>query len=159
MKRLFLLPVLLLFFFLRTNAQNSRWMYLSSDKDETLMIDTAKNDIKQFKTYEGHNNVVLIWIKGLKNKVDKEGSSIESSLMHIAIDTTTSELGSKSITLYRGDSVVQSQNYSIITWQDVLPGSNGEVFVEYCRALNRHDLMLKYILAAGLHDIEAPKKN
>jgi len=131
-------------------------MFLSKSKDKTYLVDTSKNDIKQFTTYKGHNNVVLLWIKTLQNRVDKDGSFIEFAVMHIAIDTAMSEIGSKSIAVYRDDNVIQSQNFDVVTWEDVLPGSNGEAFVSFCRALHNHKLMLGYLLEAYLHDLEAP---
>jgi hypothetical protein len=158
MKRLLLLSVFL-FFFVKTNAQNGRWMYLLTNQGVTLMVDTLKNDTKQFDNYEAHDHVVLIWVKTVQKRSTKKGSFIESALVHYAVDTTTNQIEIKSGALYHNNTPIPSENYNYFTWEDVIPESGGDILIAYCRAVNNQPLMQKFILNASLHDRKAaPQK-
>jgi hypothetical protein len=151
MKQLLLLPILL-FLFVKANAQN-RWMYLSTTTDSAVtMVDTLTNDIRQLSTYDGHSNVVLIWIKTTVGKSAKSSSLYDSSVSHIAIDTTNSQIAVKMTTTYKNGNVVTSANRDFPTWTDVVPETTGEVYIRYCQALHNKKLMVVLLTNALLQD-------
>lgn len=150
MKQLLILSMLL-FFFVKTNAQNSRWMYLSDDENITLMVDTLKSDNKQFDSYDTHLNVVLIWVKSINKKPTKKGSFIESDLVRFAVDTNTNQIAIKSASEYHNNTQIHSKNFDFLTWQDAVPETGGDKLVNYCRALNNQQLMSQFILNANLY--------
>lgn len=155
MKRLMLLPAFLLFF-LKTSAQDRKWMYLFSNQGLTMMVDTSTNDVNHFDTYETQTNVVLIWLKTVQKKSNKNGSFVESIYVHYAIDTTNKQMEIRSSALYHNDKLRNSYNGNFL-WQDVIPGSGGDILINFCRALNNQQLMKKFILNAYQHDHKASK--
>lgn len=151
MKWLIILPMLLLFF-VKSNAQNGRWMYLFKNKGVTLMIDTLTNDIKQFDDYNGHEKVVLIWVKAVQTKSSKKGSFIESDLIRYAIDTSTNQMEVVSASIYHNNNQIHSKSFTYLAWQDVIPESGGDLLISFCRALHDQNLMQKIISNASLYD-------
>ena len=155
MKQLLLLSILL-FPFLKGNAQNGRWMYIVNMKGVTLMVDTLTNDIKQLDSYDGHNNVVLIWVKTIENKLNKKGSFIESTVSRFAMDTTLNQLEVTSGAIYHNNIPVQPKKNNYIPWQDIIPESESNILIIYCQALHNQQLMHKFILNAKSHDLKPP---
>jgi hypothetical protein len=154
-----LLPLLiLLFFVVKTNAQNGRWMYLKDSKGVTLMVDTLTNDIKELETYNGHKNIVLIWIKTVENKVSNKGPYIESDLTRYAIDTTNKQAETVSAAEYINATPILSKDYGYLPWEDVAPGTGGDIFIGYCKALHNQQLMRRLILNARLDRKASLKK-
>jgi hypothetical protein len=157
MKQLLLLPVLL-FFFSKTNAQNGRWMYLSTSIDSTTqMVDTLRNDIKQLATYDGHSNVVLIWVKTTNAKSAKK--EFDWSITHVAIDTANNQMEIKSGTAYKNGNIIGSVNNDYPKWTDVVPESIGEQYIFYCRALHDKKLMMNLFMDSIVHDIKKENSN
>jgi hypothetical protein len=158
MKRLVLLPILLLLF-AKANAQTSRWMYLSTSTDSAkYMVDTLANDIRQIATYDGHSNIVLIWIKTNYGKSTKNWSLFDSSISHVAIDTTNSQIEITSVTAYKDGNVVNSGTI-YPKWTDVIPETMGEAYIRYCQALHNKKLMANLWLNAYSHDLEFSKSD
>lgn len=145
MKKWLTLAVLLLAF-MKVNAQN-RWMYLTKSSDSTVyMVDTLGVDIKRTDFYDGHRNVILIWIKS-SNKITEKN---ETWTRRFAVDTTINQMEVKSYITYQGGKVVKTGTIDHPSWYDVVPESVGESFVEYCRALNDKKLMFKVIVRAAM---------
>jgi hypothetical protein len=156
MKRLLLLSCLL-FLFVKANAQSKRWMYLSTSTDSTTyMVDTSANDIRQLATYDLHSNVVLIWIKNSYPKSTKTWALFDSSISHIAVDTTNSQIELTSMTAYKDGNVVNTGTI-YPKWTDVIPETMGEAYIRYCQALHNKKLLADLIVNAALHDVEAAK--
>jgi len=152
---------LLLFFFVRTNAQDNRWMYLTTGNDSTTyMVDTLANDYKQLDSYDTHNNVVLIWIKSIPKKVIKDEVLNEWSIVHVAIDTTNNQIEVKSAIAYKDGSVVKNANSNYPNWVDIVPESIGDAEYSYCRALHNKKIMFNLVMKAYWHDLvtHLPKK-
>jgi len=159
MKRLLLLHILL-FLFVKANAQNNRWMYLSTGIDSTTqMVDTLANDIRQLATYDGHSNIVLIWVKTNYGKSSKTWSLFDSSISHVAIDTINNQMEVKSIAAYKNGNVVSSTNTDYPKWTDVIPETMGEAYIRYCQALHNKKLMANLWLNAYSHDLEFSKSD
>jgi len=157
MKRLLFLPIFLLLF-IKVDAQNGRWMYLATSIDSaTQMIDTLSGDIKQLATYDGHNNIVFIWVKITAAKSAKKESPFDSSVVHIAIDTTTNQMQIKSVTAYKKGNIISSGGIEYPKWNDIIPESVGESYIKYCRALHDKKLMIDLIFNAYLHDPKYPQ--
>ena len=133
-------------------------MYLSTGIDSTIqMVDTSANDIRQLATYDGHNNVVLIWIKTSYSKSTKTWSLFDSSISHIAIDTINNQMETKSLTAYKNGSVVSSTSTDYPKWNDVIPETMAEAYIRYCQALRNKKILADLIVNAVLHDVEAAK--
>lgn len=147
MKSLLVLPIAL-FLFTKTNAQSAKWMYLSDSRGITLIVDTLKNDIEQPGTYNGRNNVVLIWAKA----INKRGGFVGSVVLHYAIDTTNKQIETLSVATYHADSLIQSKTYDHLPWEDVIPESNNAFLIIFCRALYNRQLMHLFILNAEWHN-------
>jgi hypothetical protein len=141
----FLFLVISLLAFNKVTAQNSRWMFLSTNAGVALSVDTLKDDIKQVNTDDGHNNVTTLWVKTVQNRKNKKGSYIESAIVHFVLDTVSNQIGTQSISVYHNSTSIQSQNFLYLNWQDVIPESGGEVLIKYCKALNNSALMEKFI--------------
>jgi|GEM_PF-5977887 len=151
MKRLLIFPILLLLF-VKTNAQNGKWMYLADSRDITLMVDTLSNDIRETSTYHGRNHVVLIWTKS----INKKGGFVSYITSRYAVDTTNKQMQTLSIATYHADSLIVSKSYDDLPWEGVIPESNNDVLILFCRVLHNQRLMHKFILNARSYDLKSP---
>ncbi|HZY36511.1 MAG TPA: hypothetical protein VFE53_07680 [Mucilaginibacter sp.] len=151
MKRLLILPVLLLLF-VKTNAQNGKWMYLADSRDITLMVDTLANDIRDTSNYHGRNHVLLIWTKS----INKKGGFVGYTTAQYAVDTTNKQMETLSIATYHADSLILLKPYDDLPWEDVIPESNNDVLILFCRALHNQQLMHIFILNAQSYDLKSP---
>jgi len=153
MKRLLILPVLLLLFE-KTNAQNGKWMYLADSRDVTLMVDTLASHIRDTGTYHGRNHVVLIWAKA----INKKGDFVTSVTAQYAVDTTNKQMETLSIATYHADSLILLKPYDDLPWEDVIPRSNNAVLILFCLALHNQQLMHQFIVNGQSHDLNPPPK-
>jgi len=154
MKRLLLLSVVLLCF-LKSNAQNFRYMYLATSADSTtFLVDTVPNDNKQLVNYDGHNNVVLIWVKTVTKEASKQ-EKFTGTLTHFAIDTANAQMAVTSIVSYVDGNITNSGN-NVPNWIDIPPGSVGETLVNYCRSLHNLNLKLNFMKNGVTFEINHP---
>lgn len=151
MKCLLFLSILLLLF-VKANTQSDRWMYVGVTDENTLTIDTVKDDVKQLRYYSGHSNVVLIWVKMESKKPNKERANNDYTVTRFAIDTTISQIKMMSSVSYQDKPPPQSKTFELSSWDDVIPGSAADIMLHYCRVLNNKRLMANFIVEGLLNN-------
>jgi hypothetical protein len=138
--------VLLSTFCFKATAQ-SRWMFLckSSNNSTISLVDTLKDDVQQVSSFDGHENVSILWINTFVK--DTTANIVTNTKMRIAIDTTYRQMRILSMYKYKdGNIVFSSTSYN--AWTDVIPESLGESYLRYAKELKCPLCQIDFLLNA-----------
>ncbi len=135
MKRLLLMVLFIPMFAHSQTPPSDRWSLIFEDKtaNSKWYIDTQTID--QLEYFEGHANIYSAWLKHLSDF--SSGVYHKEDIQHMVIDMNMKQFGIKSVVSRKDGVNVQSETFKYIQWSDVVPESNSEIVLNYCKNLHR----------------------
>ena len=133
MKKLIFLLLLLPVFVKAQLPQNERWKLLegASNDNKKVYIDTQTINFNKF--FEVQRDVYLVWIRIYQDS--SNGTYTKYDDEHMAISMSTNKFEFTSIVNHKDGNVINSQQFEIPNWIDIVPESLGEIIFNYCKNL------------------------
>ena len=134
MKKLIFLILLMPIFAHAQLPQNDRWKLLYEDTIAKTKTYVDSQTITFNDYFEIKKKVYLIWIRTYHDFSDGKYSQYDN--MHIAISMSSSQYELKSLVKFNNGNVTDSQQFDNFNWLDIVPESNAELVLNYCKKLN-----------------------
>jgi len=126
------------------------WMYLNKTAGgDIFLVDTLTHDTKEFKTFDGHHSVVVIWGEIYTKTINGTEKHIEQKKYKIAIDNKKKQYEVKSMVVYKDKTLIINQHPPIVHWLAIIPGSIADNLSTYAKSLTDNDLKIELRTAAA----------
>ena len=136
MKRLILVLLLIpAFAYSQRAAISDRWklIFKSEIGDTQTYIDTQT--IEHLDYFEARANVYSAWIKSLSDF--SNGIFHKEDIVHMVVDIDTKQIGIKSLVSKKDGKTLANKTYIAVDWNDIVPETNGETLLNYCKNLHK----------------------
>lgn len=135
MKTLILALLLIPIFGRAQTSQSDRWSFIYEDKAAYTKSYIDTQTIEHLDDFETHKNVYSVWIKTVSDFSD--GIFHKENIVHMVIDMDAKQIGFKSAVSRKDGATVESKTLLFAKWDDIVPESNGEIILNYCKNLHK----------------------
>jgi len=116
--------------------KSDRWTLLFENPKTNEKTYIENQTITGVKYFDGRVQAYLVWIRVYKDLTTD--SYVERNDEHLAIDLSVSQYELKSVAKYDKDgNAIDSHQFDIPRWIDIVPESNGELILNYLKKLGK----------------------
>ncbi len=133
------LIIILLFLPVFAHSQQAsvsdRWklLYKSESGDSKTYIDTQT--IEHLDFFEGHPDVYSAWVKTLSDF--SNGIFHKEDVVHMLVKMKDKQVGVKSLVSKKDGTTLANKTFLVAEWNDIVPETNGEILLNYCKSLEK----------------------